>query len=72
MRRLGGIGVPGPGGSGIKGIRGNGIRDEAEFGKRSLSRKRDFEVGSTADTVQRIQNTAEVVFNCGPTCGRQN
>ena len=37
-----------------------------------LTKKRDFEVVSTADTVQRVQDAAEVVFDCGPTRGRQN
>ena len=44
----------------------------AESGQVLLTRKRDFEVVSTADTVQRIQNVAEMVFDCGPTRGRQN
>lgn len=44
----------------------------AESGQALLTRKRDFEVVSTADTVQRIQDVAEVVFDCGPTRGRQN
>jgi len=44
----------------------------AESGEVLLTRKRDFEVVSTADTAQRIQDTAEVAFDCGPTRGRQN
>ena len=44
----------------------------AESGQLLLTRKRDFEVVSTADTVQRIQDAAEVAFDCGPTRGRQN
>ena len=44
----------------------------AESGQVLLTRKRDFEVVSTADTVQRIQNAAEVVLDCGPTRGWQN
>lgn len=44
----------------------------AESGQVLLTRKRDFEVVSTADTVQRIQDVAEMVFDCGPTRGRQN
>jgi hypothetical protein len=44
----------------------------AESGQALLTGKRDYEVSSTADTVQRIQDTAEVVFDYGPTRGRQN
>ena len=44
----------------------------AESGQLLLTRKQDFEVVSTADTAQRIQDAAEVVFDCGPTRGRQN
>ena len=43
-----------------------------ESGRVPLTRKRDFEVASTGDTVQRIQDAAEMVFYCGPTRGRQN
>jgi hypothetical protein len=44
----------------------------AESGQVLLTRKRDFEIVSTADTVQRIQDVAEVVFDYWPTRGRQN
>lgn len=44
----------------------------ADSGQLLLTGKRDFEVVSTADTVERIQDAAEVVFYCGPTRGRQN
>lgn len=44
----------------------------AESGQVLLTRKRDFEVVSIADTVQRIQDVAEMVFDCGPTRGWQN
>jgi len=39
----------------------------AESGQVLLIRKRNFEVGSTADTVQRIQDTVDVIFDCRPT-----
>jgi hypothetical protein len=44
----------------------------AESGQVLLTRKRDFEVVSTSDNIQRIQDAAEVVLDCGPTRRRQN
>src|SRR5205809_441791 len=43
-----------------------------DSGQVLLTRKRDFEVASTRDTVQRIQGAAEVFFDRGPTRGWQN